>query len=124
MELSIYDIIVKPVLSNKAYQLQQSHKKISFEVHTAANKPLVKEAVSKLFNVKVESVRIVVRKGKRKVSRTRNESFDNLKKIAVVTLQKGHDINLFGTIANPADIMNQETASVTSANKVASQDQE
>ena len=124
MELSIYDIIVGPVLSNKAYQLQQKHQKVSFQVHTAANKPLVKEAVSKLFNVKVESVRIVVRKGKRKVSRTRNESFDNLKKIAVVTLQKGHDINLFGNVAHAAETQSQGAQNAASASKAASQEQE
>lgn len=94
MELSIYDIVVGPVVSNKAYRLQQSFKQIMFQVHTAANKTLVQEAINKLFNVEVKSVRIVVRKGKRKISRTRNVSYDNLKKIAIVTLKKG-EINLF-----------------------------
>lgn len=106
MELSLYDIIIAPVVSNKAYRLQQSEKKVVFQVHVEANKSLVKEAVSKLFSVEVGSVRIVVRKGKRKVSRTRNVSYDNMKKIAMVTLKKG-DINLFGDVTKAANIQDQ-----------------
>ncbi|MBI2352674.1 50S ribosomal protein L23 [Candidatus Dependentiae bacterium] len=99
MELSLYDVIVGPVISNKAYRLHQTLKQIVFHVHAKANKPMVCEAVSKLFNVEVDSVRIVVRKGKRKISRTRNESVDSTKKIAIVSLKKNFDINLFGTVA-------------------------
>jgi len=99
MELSIYDIIVGPVVSNKAYRLHQTLKKITLEVHPEANKTLVAQAMYKLFNVEVETVRIIVRKGKRKISRSRNESFDNLRKVAIVTLKKGQDMNLFGDAA-------------------------
>lgn len=99
MELSIYDIIVGPVVSNKAYRLHQTLKQITLQVHPEANKTLVTQAMHKLFNVEVEKVRIIVRKGKRKVSRARNESFDNLRKIAIITLKKGQDMNLFGDAA-------------------------
>lgn len=95
MELSIYDIIVGPIVSNKAYRLHQTLKKITLDVHPASNKTLIAEAMHKLFNVEVESVRIMVRKGKRKISKTRNVSVDNLRKIAIVTLKKGQDMNLF-----------------------------
>lgn len=107
MELSLFDIIVSPVISNKAYNLHQNLKKIVLQVHVEANKPLVREAVRKLFNVEVESVRILVRKGKRKISRSRNVSFDALKKIAIVTLKNNSDINLFGGIV--PHTQNQET---------------
>lgn len=100
MELSLYDIIISPVASNKAYQMHQKLKKIVIEVHAEANKPLVKEAISKLFNVQVDSVRIMVRKGKRKISRSRNESFDSSKKIAIVTLKKNSDLNFFGAVTH------------------------
>ena len=53
------------------------------------------------FNVEVESaVRIMVPK-KESVNflKTRNVSFDNLRKIAVITLKKGYDLNLFGDAA-------------------------
>jgi len=99
MELSLFDIIVSPVISNKAYNLHQKLKKIEFQVHMDANKPLVREAVRKLFNVEVKSVNILIREGKRKVSRSRNVSYDACKKIAIVTLKNNSDINLFGTVA-------------------------
>ena len=98
MELNIYDIIVGPIVSNKAYRLHQTLKKVVFQVHIQAHKPMVAEAVHKLFNVEVDSVRIMVRKGKQKRSRTRNISVDSSKKIAIVTLKNGADINLFGTV--------------------------
>ena len=96
MELNIYNVIVGSIVSNKAYRLHQDLKQITLEVHPAANKPLISLAMHKIFNVEVESVRIIVRKGKRKISKTRNVSFDNLRKIAVITLKKGQDLNLFG----------------------------
>lgn len=106
MELNLYDIIVSPVISNKAYNLHQKYRKIEFQVHMAANKPLVREAVRKLFNVEVKAVNILIREGKRKVSRSRNISFDPSKKIAIVTLKNDSDINLFGGIA--PQMQNQE----------------
>lgn len=108
MELSIYDIIVGPVVSSKAYRLHENLKQITLEVHPEANKPLIAQAMYKLFNVEVEAVRVFVRKGKRKVSRTRNISYDNLRKIAIITLKKGQDMNLFTDASVTADRTNAE----------------
>jgi len=99
MELSIYDIVVGPLVSNKAYQLHQTLKKITLEVHPEANKTLIAQAIYKLFNVEVESVRVIVRKGKRRISRARNVSVDKLRKIAIITLKKGQYMNFFGDTA-------------------------
>ncbi len=114
MELSIYDIIVAPVVSNKAYRLHQTLKKITLQVHPHANKSLVAEAMHKLFNVEVDSVNIVVRKGKRKISKTRNVSVDNLRKMAIVTLKAGQDMNMF------ADAASMEMAHVSQSKNAAS----
>ena len=111
MELNIHEIIKGPVISDKAYRLYRDFKKVVLNVHTSANKVLVAEAVTKLFDVEVDSVRIIRRKGKRKVSRKRNVSFDALQKRAVVTLKKGHTINVFG------DIGAQEQAAVVDQSK-------
>ena len=108
MELSIYNIIVGPIVSNKAYRLHQTLKKITLEVHPEANKSLISQAMHKIFNVEVESVRVIVRKGKRKTSRTKNVSFDNLRKVAIITLKKGHELNLFGDAALPVGHENSE----------------
>ena len=108
MELSIYDIIVGPIVSNKAYRLHQTLKKITLEVHPASNKTLIAQAMYKLFNVEVESVRVMVRKGKRKISKTRNVSVDNLRKIAIITLKKGQDMNLFADASVSMDPTNSQ----------------
>ena len=115
MELSIYDIIVGPVVSNKAYRLHQKFKQMTLQVHPQANKTLVAQAMHKVFNVEVESVRIIVRKGKHRISRTRNESVDPLRKIAIVSLKAGQDVNFFGDGAMPVDhTTGQATTSITS----------
>jgi len=116
MELSIYDIIVGPVVSNKAYRLHQTLKQITLQVHPEANKTLVAQAMNKLFNVKVESVRIIVRKGKQRISRSRNVSVDNLRKIAIVKLKKGQDMNLFGDAAMAVEHATEQSARVQSNN--------
>lgn len=66
MGLTIYDIIQKPVVTSKASELARKLNKVVLQVHPDANKPMIAEALKKLFNVLVESVRIVVRKGKTK----------------------------------------------------------
>lgn len=93
MELTIYDIIQGPIVTEKAYLLNKTLKKLVLKVHPHANKPLVKEALEKLFGVKVQDVNIMVRKGKnRKVGR-RPIQGSSIKK-AVVTLKEGYSLDL------------------------------
>ena len=60
-----YDIIVAPVVTEKA-TVASEHNKVVFKVASKATKPQIKEAVEKLFDVKVKSVNTLVRKGKTK----------------------------------------------------------
>ena len=99
MELSIYDIIQGPVVSDKAYRQNQQLQKLILEVHMQANKPLVQEAVEKLFGVHVEKVAILVRKGKFRMTKARIATQGKTCKRAIVTLKKGYNINLFGNVA-------------------------
>jgi large subunit ribosomal protein L23 len=91
MDLKIYDIIKGPVVTDKAVKLNKSLKKLVIRVHSAANKQQIKEALEKIFNVKVEEINIVVRKGKR-ISFKRIQSVKPLVKRAIVTLKEGHVI--------------------------------
>jgi len=100
MELSIYDIIQGPVVSDKAYQQNQKLKKLIFEVHMHANKPLVQEAVEKLFGVQVLKVAILIRKGKFRMTKARIVTQGKTCKRAIVTLKDGYNINLFGDVAS------------------------
>jgi large subunit ribosomal protein L23 len=98
MELTIYDIIQGPIVSEKAYQQNQKLQKLTLQVHMQANKPLVQEAVEKLFGVAVEKVAILVRKGKRRMTKARIITQSKSCKRAIVTLKSGYNINLFGDV--------------------------
>ena len=87
-----YDIIVSPVVTEKA-TMASEHNKVLFKVASKATKPQIKEAVEKLFDVKVKSVNTLVRKGKTKAFRGTFGSQSDVKR-AVVTLEEGHRIDV------------------------------
>jgi large subunit ribosomal protein L23 len=87
-----YDVIVSPVITEKATTASE-HNKIVFKVSRTATKPQIKEAVEKLFDVKVKSVNTLVRKGKIKLFRGRPGQRSDVKS-AVVTLVEGHSIDV------------------------------
>jgi large subunit ribosomal protein L23 len=88
----LYDIIVSPVITEKATTLSEQNK-VVFKVRHDATKPQIKEAVEKLFDVKVKAVNTLVRKGKHKAFRGRPGVQSDVKK-AIVTLQEGHRIDV------------------------------
>jgi large subunit ribosomal protein L23 len=87
-----YDVIVAPVITEKATMLSE-HNKVVFKVAKTATKPQIKAAVEKLFDVKVKSVNTIVTEGKLKVFRGRLGQRSDVKK-AVVTLEEGHSIDV------------------------------
>ena len=97
MELSIYNVIRGPVLSDKAQALNRDLQKLVLEVDLRATKPMVKEALLKLFNVQVLKVNMVVRKGKlRRATGTKRKVEGSDRKQAIVTLKPGQNLDLFG----------------------------
>lgn len=87
-----YDVIVGPVITEKATTLSDQNK-VVFKVAKTATKPQIKTAVEKLFDVKVESVNTLVTKGKTKRFRGQLGQRSDVKK-AVVTLAEGHSIDV------------------------------
>jgi large subunit ribosomal protein L23 len=87
-----YDIIVAPLITEKATNASE-HNKVVFKVAMRATKPQIKEAVEKLFDVKVKSVNTLVRPGKWKVFRNRIGQQSDVKR-AIVTLEEGHKIDV------------------------------
>jgi large subunit ribosomal protein L23 len=87
-----YDIIVAPVVTEKA-TMASEYNKVLFKVAAKATKPQIKEAIEKLFDVKVKSVNTLVRKGKNKVFRGTYGSQSDTKR-AIVTLEEGHRIDV------------------------------
>ena len=87
-----YDIIVSPVITEKATNLTEQNK-VVFRVAPKATKPQIKEAVERLFDVKVKSVNTLVTKGKVKMFRGMRGQRSDVKK-AVVTLEEGQTIDI------------------------------
>ena len=87
-----YDVIVGPVITEKATMLSE-HNKVVFKVAKTATKPQIKAAIEKLFDVKVKSVNTIVTEGKVKMFRGRPGQRSDVKK-AVVTLEEGHRIDV------------------------------
>lgn len=90
--LSHYDIIRRPVITEKSTAVSE-HNKVIFVVAETATKPQIKAAVEALFKVKVTAVNTLNRKGK--VKRFRNifgRQVDT--KRAIVTLAEGQMIDV------------------------------
>jgi large subunit ribosomal protein L23 len=87
-----YDVIIAPVITEKSTAASE-HSQVVFKVARNATKPQIKEAVEKLFDVKVKSVNTLIRKGKVKAFKGTVGVQSNVKK-AIVTLEEGHRIDV------------------------------
>ena len=87
-----YDVIISPVITEKA-TLASERNQVMFKVARHATKPQIKEAVEKLFDVKVKAVNTLLRKGKFKAFRGRPGVQADVKK-AIITLEEGHRIDV------------------------------
>ena len=88
------DILLAPVISEKSYSLLDENK-YTFIVRPDANKTQIKLAVAEVFGVKVESVNIINRQGKRLRTRTGFGKRPDTKR-AIVTVAAGDRIDIFG----------------------------
>ena len=93
---SFYDVIRRPVISEKSTALAEVGGRYVFEVAVQAKKEEIKDAVQSLFNVKVRSVNTMIVHGKVKKAKTNTYKRPNWKK-AVVTLAEGDKIDFFQT---------------------------
>lgn len=87
-----YDVIVKPIITEKATMASEAGA-VVFQVANTATKPQIKEAVEAVFGVKVKAVNTVVTKGKTKRFRGQIGSRSDVKK-AYVTLEEGNTIDV------------------------------
>ncbi len=88
--MNAYDVIVAPLVSEKAYQ-GYSEGRYTFWVHKRATKTEVKEAIQKAFSVTVQDVNILNVRGKwKRVGKFMGEKADRRK--AVVQLAEGQKI--------------------------------
>jgi large subunit ribosomal protein L23 len=95
------EIIKKPVLSEKMTKLTDKQNRVAFIVDKSANKLQIKEAIEKMYDVKVREVNTMIYQGDAKTRNTkrgvlsgRTASF----KKAIVTLAEGNSIDFFSNI--------------------------
>ena len=87
-----YEIIQKPLLTEKSSNLQETRNKYSFKVHSKANKSQVRKAVESIFDVKVTQVNIITMPSKLRRFLGRPGRTSPWKK-AIVTLADGASID-------------------------------
>ena len=70
-----YQIIIRPIITEKSTQLKEANREVCFEVSRHANKTEIKKAVEQLFKVKVEAVKTQIKVGKwRRVGRNKGQT--------------------------------------------------
>lgn len=92
--MDYYNIIIRPLVTEQGTHLASTKSAYSFEVNKRANKTQIKDAVEKIYNVKVRKVRTANHKGK---YRRKGRTFGTTSswKKAVVFLKPDYHIDLF-----------------------------
>jgi large subunit ribosomal protein L23 len=91
-------VLVEPIVSEKATAVAEKHNQVLFKVLRNATKPEIKAAVELMFKVEVESVQTVNQRGKEKRIGRSIGRRDHIKK-AYVSLKKGQELNFSGEAA-------------------------
>ncbi len=92
--MDIHSVVIRPLITEQGIHFANTKGAYSFEVNRKANKTEIRNAVEKIYSVKVQKVRTANRKGKHrrrggKIGRTANW------KKAVVFLESDYHIDLF-----------------------------
>lgn len=93
-KLEPYQVVLRPLITEKATHLSERHNAYTFEVNPMATKTEIKEAVEALFEVKVADVRTQNRRGKARRYRLKVGRMRNWKK-AIVKLDPEHRIDFY-----------------------------
>ena len=91
---SVYDIIIRPVITERS-MMGVADKKYVFEVAKDANKIEIRDAIEKIFDVKVESVNTINLPGKEKRMGVHKGMTPARKKAVVKLTEKSKSIELF-----------------------------
>lgn len=94
-ELHLYDIIIRPVVTEKSNILTDDRNQYVFEVAMNANKIQIRQAVETIFDKRVKKVNTMIMPAKRGMRGRREYMRSKEWKKAIVTLQPGEKIELF-----------------------------
>ncbi len=90
-----FDLIVRPIITEKTMALMQDQNKVTIEVPKSANKDAIKDAFEAVFNVTVTDVKVINTTGKKTRRGGRYEGTIPAVKKAIVTVKEGQAIDLF-----------------------------
>jgi large subunit ribosomal protein L23 len=94
------DILIKPILSEKANKLSEKQNRYSFVVDKKANKLEIKKAVEQFYGVQVSEVNTIIMPSKAKAKYTKAGFIvgrKSAKKKAIVTIAEGETIDIYGS---------------------------
>jgi large subunit ribosomal protein L23 len=92
---NLYEVIRRPLLTEKSTLLKEAQRTLVFEVHRDATKPEIKKAVEALFDTKVEAVRVAVVHGKVKRQGRHAGRRPDWKKAFVVLKEGAKNVEFF-----------------------------
>lgn len=92
--MHLEEVIIKPLITEKTSLVSEKFNRFSFVVNLKANKNQVKEAVEKLYDVKVLNVKTNIGPGKIKRSGQKFKKTSKIKK-AFIQLAEGQKIEFF-----------------------------
>ena len=90
-----FQVIVKPMITEKTMSLMQNENKVTVKVLESANKTEIKLAFERIFQVKVTDVKVLNQRAKETTRGTRYQGSISGFKKAVVTVAEGEAIDLF-----------------------------
>jgi len=99
--MKVTEILIKPILTEKANAQQESLRRYAFKVNRRANKLEIKNAVEQFYGVNVLEVNTLVVPGKSKTRSTKSGIISGVKsgyKKALVTVAEGESIDLYASI--------------------------
>jgi large subunit ribosomal protein L23 len=99
--MKLTEVLVKPILTEKANNQQESLRRYAFKVNRKANKLEIKSAIEEFYGVSVTDVNTVVVPGKNKTRYTKAGFIKGVKpayKKAYVTVAEGETIDLYANI--------------------------
>ena len=99
--MKVTEILIKPILTEKANAQQESLRRYAFKVNRRANKLEIKTAIEQFYGVNVLEVNTLVVPGKQKTRSTKSGIISGVKsgyKKALVTVAEGESIDLYASL--------------------------
>ena len=93
---NLYNIVIAPIITEKATKISEKNQYV-FKVKIDSNKKEIKQAIEKLFKVKIKKIKTIKIKGKSKIFKgTKGRRWDYKK--AIICLNKGENLDYSGGV--------------------------